>query len=269
MMNENEIEEVTDTSLLDELDAIDTARAERSSGTTAAQRKQRRDYQREYRRVKNDPQKKIESQWAANLAQLSEAEQKRLADAQEECDFLAWLMNKVDRGVSFCGQGIGQVDKDSPNPICVYEEVKAWIESGNTFVHSSFPRSLAGLLESDLQQLEDKEFVLYGIKTHISFSIWHHFLENLFVWLMRNRETIDAELLAEVADLIEPGIREFAKEFELDEDIDYNPVGRALLEYRGKQSEPLSGIQRTGLTMTEREETELAQREIRKSVLGR
>jgi len=261
-MSENETDFENTEALLDDLDTSGRPKS------TAKEREQRRVYMAKYRKVKNDPQAKIEKLWAANLAQLPEAERKRLLDAEEEAGFLDWLMAKVDRGVSFCGQGIGQVDKDYPNPICVYEEVKAWIESGNTFVHSSFPRSLAGLLESDLQQLDDKEFVLYGIKTHISFSIWHHFLENLFVWLMQNRETIDAELLAEVADLIEPGIREFAKEFELDEDIDYNPVGRALLEYRGKESEPVSGVQRTGLTLTLAEEIKQTEREIRKSVLG-
>jgi hypothetical protein len=269
MLNENEIQNDTDESLLAELDSIDSERSVRSAPkSTPAQKKARNNYMRLYRARLNDPQKKIESQWSENLATLPESDRKRLLDAQDEASFLNWLMAKVDRGVSFCGQGIGVVDVDYPNPICVYEEVKAWIESGNTFVHCSFPRSLAGLLESDLQQLDDKEFILYGIKTHISFSIWHHFLENLFVWLMRNQETSNAELLAEVADLIE--MREFAEDIELDlEDLDYSLAGRALLEYRGKQSEPVSGIQRTGLTMTEREETELAQREIRKSVLGR
>jgi hypothetical protein len=260
-MSENELNcETTDEDLLDELDVDGRPKS------TAKEREQRRIYMAKYRKGKNDPQAKIEKLWAANLAALSEPERKRLEDAQEEARFLDWLMAKVDRGVSFCGQGIGLVDVDYPNPICVYEEVKAWIESGNTFVHSSFPRSMAGLFEADLQNLDDKEFILYGIKIHISFSIWHHFLENLFVWLMRNRENVDPELLAEVADVIEPGIREFAKEFELDEDIDYNPVGRALLEYRGKQSASVCGVQRTGLTLTLAEEIAQTEREIRKSV---
>jgi hypothetical protein len=258
--------ETTDESLLADLDAIDSERAERSK-STPAQKKARNNYMRLYRARLNDPQIRVESRWAANLGQLPESEQKRLADAQEEASFLDWLMAKVDRGVSFCGQGIGTVDKDYPNPVCVYEEIKAWIESGNTFVHSSFPRSMAGLFEDDLAKLDDKELVTYGVKVHITFSIWHHFLENLFVWLVRNRETIDAELLAEVADLIEPGIRGFVEEFEID--IDYNNVGRAFLEYRGRQSEPICGVQTVGLTLTEKQETALVEKQIRESVLGK
>src|SRR5260370_40905642 len=134
MLNENEIQNETDESLLTELNAIDTERAERSSGSTASQRKARASYMRSYRTVKNDPQKKIEAQWADNLSKLPEAERKRLQDAVEEVLFLDHLMALVERGVGYCGVGIGEVDKDYPNPEAVYEEVLDWISKGNTFV---------------------------------------------------------------------------------------------------------------------------------------
>jgi hypothetical protein len=178
--NENELPVDEQSELLADLDSIDSERAERSaSKSTPARRKQRALYMSRYRKLKNDPQIRLEQSWAANLSQLSEDERKRLLDAADEVSFLNHLMHLVDRGVSFCGRGVGTVHVDYPDPNEVSEEVKAWLNAGNTFVHSSFPRSMAGLFESDLQKLDDPEFIKYGLKTHITFSIWEHFLSNL------------------------------------------------------------------------------------------
>lgn len=166
MSSEIEIQNDTDESLLAELDSIDGDRAERSSGTTAAQRKARRNYMRGYRSkkaIENSEQAQLEKRWADNLAKLSESDRQRLLNGQEEVRFLNHLMSLVDRGVSFCGRGIGEVHKDFPDPNEVYAEIQSWLEAGNTFAGRS----------------DDECFRDYGLKVHISPSIYERLIKNL------------------------------------------------------------------------------------------
>jgi hypothetical protein len=176
MHNESE---TTDEALLDELDEIDGERAERSSGSTVKQRKARSTYMRLYRSRLNNPQKKIESQWADNLEKLPEAERKRLLDAADEASFLNRLIALVDRGVGYCGVGIGEVDKDFPDPNVVREEIQSWLDAGNTLLSCEIPRSMVGLFPDELYKTDDKEFRDYGLRVHVSPSTWEHFLKNL------------------------------------------------------------------------------------------
>jgi hypothetical protein len=280
----NEIQNDTDESLLAELDAIDTERAERKS--TAAERHTRKLYMREFRKKTDSKLKRLQKKWAEAFAQLPDDQRADYLKKQEQMTDLVGLMIDSIRGKFLY-------------PDIIYQEIK---ESGVPIFGSYFSDAdYAEYFAFDDGPKADQfspDFEKYGLRLTIPESLYSRFLECVILYADKTGES-DPQVLGEAIDVVERDImalhvstlqEEEKSDFTLYDILRFSDVGKAILKYRYPDAprdfygcpvppEDIEDVQRAGnmpkpeqrgqgQPMTQKQEIEQTERAIRKSVLG-